>query len=434
MQQITRWMLQAINPFLLFLSLPLAAAARDNFLVVVLDDVGVDAIGVYSDDVTYGHDGVGAALGPTPTIDGIAAEGMLFRHAYANPMCSPTRAAALTGRYGFRNGVGIPEDAYLRPSETIIPEALAATHANAAIGKWHLGGNDADHPNEAGFDNFSGTLGNLGQGVTTYFSWRKTVQGATTAGWPAYATTDNVNDAIGQIAGFGDDPWFVWLAFNAAHTPFHVPTAGLNTIAVDDASDDLTKYQAAVEAIDTELDRLLASIPSDVLADTTIIVFGDNGTPKSVSVPPFRSNHAKSTVYEGGIRVPFIVRSPYIAEADRGRESLALVHSVDIFATLAEIAGVSSATARDSVSFLPYLQDPDLATLPTRPYVYSEMFTPDGSGSNLNDERTIRTETFKLIWRNGVYEELFNLDDDPFERDNLLLGALDAIEVAAYDE
>ncbi len=111
MQQITRWMLQAINPFLLFLSLPLAAAARDNFLVVVLDDVGVDAIGVYSDDVTYGHDGVGAALGPTPTIDGIAAEGMLFRHAYANPMCSPTRAAALTGRYGFRNGVGIPEDA-----------------------------------------------------------------------------------------------------------------------------------------------------------------------------------------------------------------------------------------------------------------------------------------------------------------------------------
>ena len=189
-----------------------------------------------------------------------------------------------------------------------------------------------------------------------------------------------MNDAIGQIAGFGDDPWFVWLAFNAAHTPFHVPTAGLNTIAVDDASDDLTKYQAAVEAIDTELDRLLASIPSDVLADTTIIVFGDNGTPKSVSVPPFRSNHAKSTVYEGGIRVPFIVRSPYIAGADRGRESLALVHSVDIFATLAEIAGVSSATARDSVSFLPYLQDPDLATLPTRPYVYSEMFTPDGSG------------------------------------------------------
>ncbi|MCH2173030.1 sulfatase-like hydrolase/transferase [Myxococcota bacterium] len=416
------------------LLVPAASLARDNFLVIVADDVGVDKIAVYSRDDLYGHAGEGASPGPTPTLDSLAAQGVLFRNAYANPVCSPTRAAMLTGRHGFRTGVGTPLNSVLDTSTTILPEVLAGTHLNAAIGKWHLGpSGDADHPNVSGFSHFVGALGG---GLSAYDSWEKVTNGSTQLDWPVYATTDNVDEALIAVATFGDDPWFLWLAFNAGHTPFHAPNdSSLHsyTLSGNPNATPAEHYEAAVEAMDSEIARLLSGIPSDVLEDTTIIFLGDNGTPRQAVEAPFIAGRAKSTVYEGGINVPFIVKSPHVPLAHQGSESLALIHAVDVFATLTEIAGLASSTP-DSVSFLPHLQNPTQGTLAARPYVYAETFRPNGFGPYTVEKRAVRNDRYKLIWRNGTYQEMFDLELDPFEQTNLLSGTLDAQEQAAYDQ
>lgn len=414
------------------LVLPVSAAARDNFLVISIDDVGVDKVGIYSDDVVYGHPGEGANPATTPTIDGLAAEGVLFRNAYTNPSCAPTRAATLSGRHGFRTGIGTPESAVLPISETLLPELLAGTHLNAAVGKWHLGPNaDLDHPNDSGFTDF---VGSLGGGLPSYTSWNKVTNGSRQTDYATYATTDNVDEAISLVAGFGASPWFLWLAFNASHTPFHAPTPSTlhsETLSGNPNATPIPHYAAALEAADTELGRLLGAIPSDVLEDTTIILFGDNGTPNQVVEAPFLVGRAKGSVYEGGINIPFIVKSPHVPVAHRGSESLGLVQTVDIFATLADIVSLSSPTAVDSLSFLPLLQNPLGAG--NRSFVYAEGFSPNGFGPYASEQRTAVDGRYKLIWRDGVYEEMFDLELDPFEGTNLLPGPLSPDEQVAFD-
>ena len=398
--------------FALVLGVAVVAAgpvrARDNFLIVIGDDLGVDKIGVYSRDDLYGHPGEGANPPPTPTIDALAADGVLFRNAYANPVCTPTRAAALTGRHGFRTGIGsVGGD--LSTSELILPELLAATHANAALGKWHLGPNgDPDHPNDSGFDYYAGALGG---GVGDYTSWPKTTQGSTVEGHTLYATTDTVDEAIAAIDGFGTSPWFVWLAFNAPHTPFHAPPAGLHTQTLSGNPNDtpIDHYAAAVEAMDSEFARLLAAIPQDVLDDTTIVFFGDNGTPRRAVEAPLDPTRAKGKVYEGGVNVPLIVKSPHVPLSSQGSESLALVGTVDLFATLADIVGVPS-NAEDSLSLLPYLKNPALPTRANRPYAYTETFSPNGAGPFDDQRQALRDDQYKLIRRDGVDAEFFRPD------------------------
>jgi arylsulfatase A-like enzyme len=419
--------------FALCLLVANAAEARNNFLILVADDFGVDGVGVYSRDDLYGHPGEGASPGPTPNLDQLAAEGVLFRNAYAMPACSSTRAATLTGRLGFRTGIG-RVGGQLDTAETTLPDLLAATHRNAALGKWHLGGNDADHPIDSGFESYAGGLGG---GVGDYFSWTKVTNAATGSpttenGYAVYATTDAVDEALARIAAFGDDEWLVWVAFNAPHAPFHVPPSSLTALPVDDGSSNTLKYEAAVEAMDTEIGRLLAGIPADVLTDTTVIFLGDNGTPRGVVEAPFDSNRAKGSVYEGGINVPLIVKSPAVDPADEGSESLAVVQTTDLFATIAEIAGLPS-SAEDSVSLVPYLEDPNLPTTLRRPYAYGETFSPNGFGPYDSQQRAIRDGRYKVIWRDGVYEELFDLALHPFEDENLLVVGPTPEAQAAFD-
>lgn len=416
------------------LALPPAAAARDNFLIIVADDLGVDMIGQYSDDLAYGHAGEGASPGPTPRIDALAQQGVLFRNAYTNSKCSPSRAQILTGRHALRTGIGQPGGADLALSETTLPELVAATHHSAAIGKWHLGGNDSDHPIDSGFDYYAGALSNLGAGG--YYDWEKVVNEAggsasVLSNHSVYVTDDNSAEAIAKIAEFGEDPWIIYLAFTAPHTPFHVPTAPLTT-AVDAGSSNRMKYIAAIEAMDREIGDVIDSIPAGVLADTTIIFIGDNGTPRGVTELPFISTQAKSTVFDGGINVPLIITGPH---ATAGQESLAFVQSTDIFATIADILGLTS-TAEDSLSVRPYLADPSLPTKSVRPYAYAEQFSPNGLGTPYTDHRkAIRTDQYKLIWRNDVFEEFHDITTHPFENGNLLpYAGMTEAQQSAYDQ
>ncbi len=393
-----------------------------NILVVVADDVGVDMINAY---------GEGAEPARTPTIDALASNGVLFRNAYANPLCSATRATIQTGRWSFRTGVGALVDDYSLPlTEKIIPEVLDAgsgVYQHAAFGKWHLGVQGAGGlaaPNIMGYGHFSGILG--GSSDSGYFDYQKVVNGVEVS-TNKYMTTDVVDDARDWILQ-ARQPWFVYLAFFAPHNPLHNPPAELTTYDLSHSTPQL-QYRAMLEALDTELGRLLDDLrDAGILEDTTVIFLGDNGSPASAILRPFRKSHAKGNLYEGGINVPLIVQSPIVDEP--GSECAALVGAVDILATVADVAGVDlvgalEGVACDSLSLVPYLMD---SALPgQRGFAFAERFQPNGPPelAILYDRRAIRDKRYKLIVdRLQGYEELYDLSSDPFESQDLLLDGL----------
>jgi len=359
-----------------------AVAHSGNVLLIVADDLGVDEVGAY---------GVGTSPPPTPFLDAIAADGVLFRNAWSSPVCSPTRAGILTGRYALRTGIGylVQTTAELGLDEVTLPELLDAgtdgAYAHAAIGKWHLGesvaAGGALAPNLAGFDHFAGVLANLKPPLTDYFTWEQVEDGVTTTA-TGYATTRQVDDALAWIDA-APEPWFCYLAFNAPHVPFHAPPPGLHSVDLSGAGDPLDDprpyYEAAVQALDAEIGRLLIGI-ADLRERTTVVFVGDNGTPQQVSLPPFEPTHAKGSLYEGGVNVPLLVSGPTVVAP--GRECDALVSTVDLFATVAELAGVEPADVLpegrplDSVSLGPYLREPGRPS--RRATLFTELFRPSG--------------------------------------------------------
>lgn len=407
------------------------SSGQQNVLLIIADDVGTDLIGAYGEHPDPGN---------TPIINLLAANGVLFRNAWSNPVCSPTRASMLTGRHAFRTGIGYAvqygaASIELYPHEMTIADVLSPTYSTAAVGKWHLATqslNGANHPQMLGFDEYRGNLtvfptslpGLLGNG---YYSFNKVVNGSTSVS-TKYNTTDIVDDALDLISSF-DQPWFVWMAFNAPHIPFHKPPPSLHTydLPFDIPSSWAMHGRAMLEAMDTEMGRLFSQMDPQVLEDTLIIFVGDNGTSKFIVTPPADPNKAKETVYEGGINVPLIVVGRGVAI---GQECKALVNLTDLFATIAEIGGYSAPTGEDSVSLVPYFDDPGLPSI--RKWVYSEMSKTVNAGGPFNGYgpferwyRVVRDGRYKLMWEyEGGWSPskklLFDLTSDPFETVNLL--------------
>jgi arylsulfatase A-like enzyme len=315
-------------------------------------------------------------------------------------------------------------------------------YAHAAIGKWHLGNNTvggADAPNLAGYSHFSGTL----RSIDDYFAFEDVANG-TVRTVRRYATSQEVDDALDWIQST-PAPWLCYLAFNAVHKPYHAPPAELHSVDLPGPyrpkgeGPQRPFYNAMLEALDSEIGRLLRSIDPQILDHTTVIFIGDNGSHWDVTLPPFDSERSKASLYEGGINVPLIIAGPLVERP--GREVSAVVDATDVFATVAEIAGVDldavvpmAAGPLDSVSLLPYLGDPNAS--PVRTSVYAEIFSPNGVGPNENVKRAIRDQRYKLIrtgWSPGG-DEFYDLVTDPFERRNLLLQLRPSDEaLAAYE-
>jgi len=421
------------------------APERRNILLIVADDVGVDQLASY---------GVGADLPYTPVLDALAQDGVQFRNAWSNPVCSTTRATILTGRYSFRTGMGyVPLRSFLiSPEELFLPEALdreVTGYAHAAIGKWHLPANplnEAAAPMTAGFDYYSGSLGNVVPPNTDYYQWKQTINGVTTA-TSGYLTTRTADDAAAWING-APEPWFCYVAFNSAHAPFHTPPVGTFTVDLSQAGDPSVDprpyYKAMIESLDYEMGRLFEAIRGQ-LGNTTIVFVGDNGTPTDVTVAPFLPSHAKGTIYQGGVNVPLIISG--VDAVAKGVECNALVSTVDIFATVAELTGAKGAfnpsafdlpndssdeasplTASsggpfdptswlpsstepkrpllspvpppivniDGVSLVPYLVAPDQPSL--RRVIFAELFRPNGFGPKTVCRLTIRNRRYKYLY------------------------------------
>ena len=405
-----------------------------NILFIIADDYGLDASSLYN---TSG----GVSLPPTPNIASLATNGVKFTNAYGYPVCSPTRSAVLTGRYGFRTGTGNvatgASNNLLQSSEFTLPDAFAANSGLDVqlkqFGKWHLGGGNSAPSTVGGWPNFAGTL--IGQ-ISDYYNWTKVVTDGTTTTSTAtttYATTDIVNDATSFITTQTNagKPWMAWVAFNAPHTPLHLPPtnlcptyAALSGSPADIAANPINYRNAMVEAMDTEIGRLLNSMSPSERANTDIIFIGDNGTPPLTLQAPYPANHGKDTLYEGGIRVPLIVSGPDVVAP--GRDSAVLTHVVDLYSTMLELAGINVSstvpvgTVVDSQSLVSVLQNQSV----TRSLLYAEEF--DVADANLGG-RSLRDSQYKVIRNKNGTDEFYDLTADPYESTNLLAGGVGAM-------
>ena len=406
----------------------LAQEEAQNVMIIVADDLGVEALAVY---------GIGQNPANTPNLDALAAEGIVFEDAWAYPICTPYRAAVLTGRFGFRTGVGTVGGGgfgVLPAGEDLLPEILDAHPelgvSHAAIGKWHLGGG-RNGPREHGFGYYAGAL----SVVEDYFEWQRSVNGRQ-AQETGYATSVQVNDASAWIADQNDDPWFVWMAFSAPHSPFHRPPEDLHSQDLppgdppEQGGDIRPYFLAAVEAMDHEIGRLLSEMDPAVRDRTTFIFMGDNGSPARAADDPFDRNTSKGSLFQGGIRTPLIIAGAGISEP--GRRVTQMVHSVDLMATSLDLLGLTAADWPDNLdgqSLRPFMVSAD--PMVDREWAFSEQF---GSQSRpANDGKAIRDKRYKYIRFDAGQERFYDLQEDPYEARDLLASGLSAIQQTSLD-
>lgn len=408
------------------LTLPLAP---HNVLLVIVDDLGLDH---------FSPSDRGGDAPPMPNLDRMAAEGMVFDSAFAYSVCSPTRSALLTGRYGRRTGlgdlIGTATEFELPSEEISIPEMLATTAtpwASSAVGKWHLGWNVSgpEQPLLQGFDWFAGTRGNLNvDGGTGYRDWTKWTavpgEAPTRVSMTRYATQDTTDDAIARAAAM-PEPWFMWLAYNAPHHPVEPPPPELIPFTLTGTERPHEVFDAVVTSLDTEIGRLLNGMDPGLLSRTTIIFLSDNGTPRDMITAPFDKEEGKQTPYEGGIHVPMLVWGPLVAQP--GSRSSALVSVLDVFPTVAALAGArldgltrpdGDPVVLDGTSLLRHLAEP---TTPGRIDQLMEQTT--GFGAEMVVDVDILHEQDYALLAFEDHEELFDKRTSPTDEGEDLIAA-----------
>lgn len=402
------------------LCLPALAAEKPNFLLIFTDDHG------YGDVSTYHESDV-----RTPHIDRIAADGMLFTAMRANcTVCSPSRAALLTGRYPDRVGVpGVirtkPEDSwgYFTPGvPTIADELKKVGYHTAIIGKWHLGLESPNTPNERGFDFFHGFLGDMMESYTSHLRhghnyMRRNAEVINPTGHATDLFSDWAAEYLRERATNPDRPFFLYLAFNAPHFPIEPPADWLEKVKHRAPHLDEKRAQnvAFVEHLDDRIGRVLKALRENGLEQNTLVVFtADNGgsLPHGQNNAPWRDG--KQSHYDGGLRVPFMVRWP--ARIKPGSRSDYAGLNFDLFPTFLELAGLKPSAELDAMSLIPVLNGGTISQSRDLYFVRREGGPAYGGKSY---EALIRGD-WKLL-QNDPYSplELYNLKDDPEEQHDL---------------
>jgi arylsulfatase A-like enzyme len=399
-----------------------------NIVLILADDLGWKDLGCY-----------GGRFAATPNLDKLASQGARFTNAYAAcPVCSPSRAAILTGRHPVRTGVtdwipGRPSDPRgpivtpatakeLKLAETTIPEALKrARYKSASVGKWHLGGADF-YPTEQGFDlnvggNHSGSPPPNAKRGSSYFGPFE-LPGLSSASESDCLTEMLTDRAAGYIRDNANSPFFLYLSHYSPHIPLQARPEWL--ARHKDASGRYNAtYAAMVESVDTSVGGVMRALDDAKIAERTLLLFfSDNGglrfEGKSKDFvtdnSPLRAG--KGHLYEGGIREPLIARAPKLARP--GAVIDTPVCGIDLMPTACEFAGVPKPAAIDGVSLLPVLRGDRLAPRPL--YWHYPHYSNQGGEPG----SAIRDGDWKLIefFADGK-RELYNLADDPGETKDL---------------
>lgn len=394
------------------------AGERPNILVILADDLGYADVGFQ-----------GSKEIPTPRLDRLSKAGIRCTDGYvSHPFCSPTRAGLMTGRYQQRfghenNPAWLPQDtvAGLPLGETALPQALKkGGYVTGMVGKWHLGAHPQFHPCARGFDEYFGLRG----GGHDYFDlnmFKTDPVGAEKIEYkiPLHRNREPVEEAEYLTDAFGreaaafvsrhrGDAWFLYLAFNAPHSPLQVPPKYLERVK-GIASEKRRTYAAMICAMDDAIGRTLDAVSeSGKEKDTLVFFFSDNGGPVAVTEAdnsPLKGG--KGQVYEGGIRVPFLVSWPAVLKPGEYSQP---VSSLDVFATCAALAGAPAPDKPlDGANIIPFLSG-ERSGPP-----HGRLFWRTGGGATY----AVREGNWKLACPKDGQPELYDLGTDIGEQKNL---------------
>ena len=463
----------------------LAAPARPNIIIILADDLG------YGDTGAYGSPRV-----KTPHIDALARDGVRFTQGYvAHPVCAPSRAALMTGRYQTRfgyefNPVGRDRTGGVSRDEVFLPQVLKdAGYSTGMVGKWHLGQPAGYHPLDRGFDSFFGVMTGATSFMTDFkvgdeeitppgagasFGIAEGVQappGATEAekmtllrraapvlrgrevvDETAYLTDAFTREAVNFIDANAGKPFFLYLAYTTPHTPLQAPATYIErNRAIPDKGQRV--YAAMVTALDDGVGRIRAELKSRKLETNTVIVFlSDNGCAGYVGTACTNAplNGFKGLHLEGGIRVPYIVSAP--GRFRRGAVEDQVVSSLDIAPTAAALAGATLPRGTDGENLVPYLAGREPKRFERRLFWRTgpNYAIRDGAWKLWSVNRAEPGESESLAAgitpdgvqarasSQGVYDMLYNLSEDPGETRNLAAARPDVVarlkaEVAEWD-
>lgn len=404
-----------------------APAKRPNILFILIDDMG------YADLSLTGN-----KLVATPNIDALARDGMVMTQFYdAAPICSPSRAGFMTGRFPARDRFvtyihdrkrnrEFGQADWLDPALPVLPRLMRqAGYATGHFGKWHLGGGrdigDAPLPSAYGFDESYTQWEGLGPRVLpTDLTNRLGQQSAELGQGPvewlprAEITGRFVDKTLDFVGRSKDRPWFAQLWLTDMHTPW-VPSAGqLAATKGKGATPREDEFLAVLVAMDAEIGRLVDGLRRAGELDDTLIVFtSDNGPTIGANTPgsaaPYRGR--KASLYEGGMRQPLIVRWPgHIAGG--GRDARSVAQAVDLLPTLAAISGATKPAGIDGIDISAAWRGRPITA---RPDIYSHIARPGGEA--FGPLYSIRSGPWKLLMNaDGSGAELYNIEEDPQEQ------------------
>ncbi len=407
------------------------SSARPNVILIITDDQG------YGDFGFTGNHHV-----KTPVLDRLAAESVRFTNFYVSPVSAPTRSSLLTGRYSLRTGV---RDTYnggaiMASSEVTIAEILkGAGYATGHFGKWHLGDNYPCRPIDQGFDeslmHLGGGMGQPGD-ITTWFRGDSSYfdpvlwHNGKPRKYKGYCSDVFTDEALKFIIGNKNRPFFCYLAFNAPHTPLQVPdryysmykdidpAAGfdgpLRPVMSEKDREDARKVYAMVTSIDDNIGRMLRKLTELGIAENTVVIFmTDNGPQQRRYVAGMKG--LKSSVYNGGVKVPLLLRYPGIAA---GNKTIDIISAhIDILPTIAEICNVKMADniQRDGISLMPAITGRGVAGSERELFFYWTRHNPE----KYNNMALLKGN-YKLVGRTDYDApaekfELYDLSEDPGE-------------------
>jgi arylsulfatase A-like enzyme len=424
---------------------PPQATKRPNIILIMTDDQG------YGDLGCHGHPWL-----KTPHLDTLYSQSTRFTDFHVSPTCAPTRGALMAGRYPFKLGIShtiLERERMALGVPTIADVLRDSGYRTGIFGKWHLGDEDAYQPEKRGFDEvFIHGAGGIGQNYpgtqgavpgTSYFDPIIKHNG-TFVQTTGFCTDVFFHQALRWIKSCQDagKPFFAYIPTNAPHGPFIATEEDKARVAQHVNSEEHAGFFGMIVNIDDNVGRLMEKLEQWNLSEDTLLIFmTDNGSARGSQIFNAGMKGAKASVHEGGARVPLFMRWP--GQFQAGVDIDRLARHIDIFPTLAEIAGADPPNGLDGRSLLPLIKDPG-ATWPDRKTFFhkgrwKKAGAPNRWGKGNTDPDQAKYQDFAVRnerWRLVGKDELYDINEDPGEQTNVIAGHPDVARdmLAAYED